>query len=328
MQDPPPQEVVRRVAAYMGAADGAAIARFALMCGAARFELARAVLGSRLVVQPSGNSTDRAWYAALCAYGAQHAAFEDIRARFASYRPTDPPTPPLGRRTTIPTFFWSDISALPTFEESYERADGVAVYGGGRRGTAVARRPEVVVADRLMGSDAARAALGWKRACMVGVEGEYEARAAGYSRWGGGWREILTLSEFLDTSSALVPECTLPIDLVCAWLDMTTNTKLLYCDVYESSVVDTYESSPDTDGSGPDESSGPSVSDSPGATFRSGGSFADLCLRAARTRRPPRSARPTRVALVAIEANRASCVVARGYFCCGRCSDLCGSEEE
>ena len=59
------QEVVRRVAAYMGAADRAAIARFALMCGAARFELARAVLGRRLVVWPSGDSTDRAWYAAL-----------------------------------------------------------------------------------------------------------------------------------------------------------------------------------------------------------------------------------------------------------------------
>ena len=186
-------ELLRQVARYLDG-DRATAGRFALACRDARWtDMPASVLRARLVDPPTEPD-----YAALVAYGAQHAAFERLSDE------------PLGQYR----FAWADRSALPCVTV-HRRADGLLLYGPrGDRLTAVTTDPAIVVADQLR-----RHVLG---AAVVGV-GVY-AIAARHPTTDGiiaqqcyGWRPVPRGAVL-----ALHGSCR-------TWLDQTTDAHLYAC---------------------------------------------------------------------------------------------------
>jgi len=124
-------EMLRQVARYLDG-DRATARRFALICSDARStDMPAVVLCARLVEPP-----DPPDYAALVAYGIEHAAFELLSRQQNALM-----AGPHGYR-------WADIRTLPEMVV-HRREDGVTVYGLDQP-TAVTANPDVVVADRLM----------------------------------------------------------------------------------------------------------------------------------------------------------------------------------
>jgi len=133
-------EFLRQVARYMDG-DRAAGGRFALVCRGARWtDMPESVLRARLVDPP-----DPSDYAALVAYGAEHAAFERLCRKPS---PVNPTTASIARAMKKASgFAWADILTLPELNAELG-ADGRIAYGV-NHATAATHDPAVVVADRI-----------------------------------------------------------------------------------------------------------------------------------------------------------------------------------
>jgi len=200
-------EIVRRVARYVGDDDDLpAIGRLALACRDAGSEVARAALGRRLVVHPGGACD---WYAALCAYGADLRRFADLRRR-AKLRGTK-------LRHGLCS---ADVAALPAFDVSRARADGVHVYGRGAA-TAAACDPAIVVADRMLCSEHMRHVSPHTVVAGEHVQG---------SGWAGGWRVVDRPALMRASHYFMSYRPRSRVDaMLDEWLDATRDARLMYC---------------------------------------------------------------------------------------------------